>query len=80
MPISIPTLPLPPPPPPPPPPSPQRVWDYDYASKDDLLGMVEIPLSSLAHQKKVQGWFKLLTEKGEPAGEVQLVLHYRFSR
>lgn len=44
------------------------------------MGQTAIPLSDLQHQRRVDRWFPLIGENGEGAGEVRLILQYRFNR
>uniref|UniRef100_A0AAY4CQT2 RAS protein activator like 1 n=1 Tax=Denticeps clupeoides TaxID=299321 RepID=A0AAY4CQT2_9TELE len=37
-----------------------EVWDWDMVGKNDFLGKVEIPFSSLLRSPLMQGWFRLL--------------------
>ena len=35
------------------------MWDYDLGSPDDLLGVCEVPLATLAHGLAVRKWVRL---------------------
>jgi Ca2+-dependent lipid-binding protein len=58
----------------------QEVYDWDMTTKDDKLGWLEVPLSTLRHQKPISRWFRLTSpDDGENAGEIQLMLNMRYS-
>jgi hypothetical protein len=58
-----------------------EVRDWDIGMSDDLLGVVEIPLSGLLHQRRVDVWVPLVAaEDGESGGEIRLILQYKFNR
>lgn len=63
-----------------------EVYDHDYTSDDDILGVVEIPLSNLYAQQVVDRWYKLRpptppvsAAADESLGFVHLRLQYRFN-
>lgn len=48
-----------------------EVWDYDSASKDDLVGSATVPLSRMLATHKWEDWIEI-THRGRKAGEVRL--------
>lgn len=58
-----------------------EVFDYDMGMSNDLLGVVEIPLAGLLHQRRVDVWVPLVAaEDGESGGEIRLIMQYKFNR
>lgn len=59
-----------------------RLWDWDRWSKDDFLGELIIPVSSLADGQAVDKFFIIQNEpksgklKGQPAGQLKVSLHF----
>ena len=48
-----------------------EVWDYDSASKDDLVGSATVPISRLTATRTWEDWIEI-THRGTRAGEVRL--------
>eukprot|EP01127_Copromyxa_protea_P000265 TRINITY_DN10226_c0_g1_i1.p1 TRINITY_DN10226_c0_g1~~TRINITY_DN10226_c0_g1_i1.p1 ORF type:complete len:445 (-),score=117.01 TRINITY_DN10226_c0_g1_i1:48-1382(-) len=59
-----------------------KLWDKDRWSKDDFLGEVIIPVSSLADGVAVDKFYTVQNEpksgklKGQPAGQIKVSLHF----
>lgn len=59
-----------------------KLWDWDRWSKDDFLGEVIIPVSSLANGQAVDKFYTVQNEprsgklKGQPAGQIKVTLHF----
>lgn len=59
-----------------------RLWDKDRWSKDDFLGEVILPVSSLADGQAVDKFYTVQNEpksgklKGQPAGQIKVTLHF----
>ncbi|KAJ3433378.1 c2 domain-containing protein [Anaeramoeba flamelloides] len=53
------------------------IYDWDRASKNDLLGMVKIPMTTFLNGKSVDAWYNVKPMKKEKAkGELRLITHY----
>ena len=48
-----------------------EVWDYDSASKDDLVGSATVPISRMTATRNWEDWIEI-THRGTRAGEVRL--------
>lgn len=58
-----------------------EMCDWGLGVTDGSLGQAEIPLANLLHQRKVDCWVPLASSSGRGgAGEVRLVLQYKFNR
>ena len=57
-----------------------ELFDYDTIGKDDLCGMIEIPLSSLEDQERHNEWYTIRSKKGTKVGEVNLEMQWWFSK
>lgn len=55
-----------------------EVWDEDYLSSDDFMGMVTIPLKDLQVNQVVDKWYTLQKkkEKDKIKGDIHISLHY----
>jgi Ca2+-dependent lipid-binding protein len=55
-----------------------EVWDYDYASSDDFIASISIPLSTLIDHTTVKKWYDLGEKKGKLS--LELTYDYRFAK
>lgn len=55
-----------------------EVWDEDYLSSDDFMGIVTIPLKDLQLNQVVDKWYTLQKKKDKDKikGDIHISLHY----
>ena len=55
-----------------------EVWDEDYLSSDDFMGIVTIPLKDLQMNQVVDKWYTLQKKKDKDKikGDIHISLHY----